>query len=197
MSIATIPEPRVFSQPVVNGRKDFGPVADDSLYEIVHGQRVELPPMSFFAILIASRLNTALSTFVEAHQLGTSVTEALFILAGQEKIRRRPDVAFVSHHTWPRTRPFPKEGDLEVVPDLAVEVVSPTDLAEQVFAKIVEYFHYGVKQVWMILPTLEMVYVYDSLRTVRVVTEDQELADTIIPGFRWHLRELFQPHPKP
>src|SRR5262245_34565523 len=69
---------------------------DEPLYEVVNGQRVELPPMSFYAVLIASRLQELLGPFVRTHGLGRVVTEALFILDAANNLRRRPDVAFLS-----------------------------------------------------------------------------------------------------
>src|SRR5439155_27091899 len=124
------------------------PAVEEALYEVVDGQRVELPPMSSYATWIASRLQTRLDSFAELRKLGTVVDEMLFIFDAQRDIRRRPDVAFVSAARWPLDQPVPKTGDWEVVPDLAIEVISPNDTMEAVIAKLTEYFRFGVKQVW-------------------------------------------------
>src|SRR5437879_13743849 len=79
-------------------------MSDDALYEVVNGQRVELPPMSIYAVWIGSRLQARLAPFAEAKKLGTVVTEALFILDAANDLRRRPDVAFVSTERWPLDR---------------------------------------------------------------------------------------------
>ncbi len=165
--------------------------ADESLYEIVQGLRVELPPMSYLAIWIATRLNGFLWPFVEKNKLGMAITEALFILDVKNDIRRRPDVAFVSAETWPIDRPIPKVGDLPVAPDLAVEVNSPTDSMENVIGKVIEYFHFGVREVWLILPSAQQFYIYTSPSQVRILTANDELANTIVPGFRLNLADLF------
>lgn len=110
------------------------PTAADSLYEIVNGQRLELLPMSAYGTWLASRLDQQIGPYSERELLGTSVTEMLFVLDKARDLRRRPNVAFVSTERWSRNREFPLTGDWEVVPDLAVEVVSPNDLANDLLA---------------------------------------------------------------
>src|SRR5205085_3798407 len=138
------------------------PAAEEALYEVVNGQRVELPPMGVNASLIASRLQINMGYFVEAGRHGTLAMETLFILDAKRNLRRRPDLAFVSTQSWPLERPVPKEGDWEVVPDLAVEVISPNDSLEDVLAKMNEYFAFGVQQVWLVVPRVQYVLVFDS-----------------------------------
>ena len=114
---------------------------DELLYEIVNGQRVELPPMSAYATWLASRLHSRLGPYAEDKGLGTSMTEMLFVLDAEHDLRRRPDVAFVSTARWPVDRALPRTGDWDVVPDLAVEVISPHDVFKEVLARVREYFH--------------------------------------------------------
>src|SRR2546421_8965964 len=94
-------------------------IQHEPLYEIVHGQRVDLPPMSAYATWIASRLHGRLWSYAEDKGLGTSVTEMLFVLDAEHGLHRRPDVAFVSTTRWPLDRALPETGDWDVVPDLA------------------------------------------------------------------------------
>jgi Uma2 family endonuclease len=165
---------------------------EEPLFEIVNGQRVELPPMSIYAGLIASRLHVRLGVHVEDHALGTAVCEVLFILDPEKDLRRRPDVAFVSAERWPLTREVAAVGDWAVVPDLAVEVVSPTDEFADVLAKVREYFKYGVRHVWVIVPEEQQVYVYDSAKQVRILTAGELLrADHLLPGFALPVASLF------
>jgi Uma2 family endonuclease len=168
-------------------------VQDEPLYEIVHGQCVELPPMSAYATWIASRLHLRLGLYAEDKGLGTSVTEMLFVLDAEHNLRRRPAVAFVSTARWPLDRALPETGDWDVVPDLAVEVISPNDVFKDVLAKVREYFHYGVQVVWVIAPEEQQVYVYNAPTHVRILTGHDELtSDEVVPGFRLPLGQLFQ-----
>ena len=169
-------------------------VQDELLYEIVNGQRVELPPMSAYTTWVASRLHSRLGPYAEDNGIGTSVAEMLFVLDTEHDLRRRPDVAFVSTARWPLDRALPRTGDWDVVPDLAVEVISPNDVFKDVLAKVREYFHYGVQVVWVIAPEEQQAYVYDSPTHVRILTVQDDLTGgEVVPGFRMPLGPLFQP----
>lgn len=171
--------------------------AEEALYEVVNGKRVELPPMGIYASWITSLLQENMGPFARARRLGTVVTEALFILDPVRNLRRRPDVAFVSAQKWSPDRPMPEEGDWEVVPDLAVEVNSPNDLLDNVLQKIDEYFNFGVRQVWLVVPKKQIVIVFDSLTQARILSGGDELdGGTLLPGFRCPLASLFQPKPQ-
>lgn len=168
-------------------------VQDELLYEIVNGQRVDLPPTSAYATWLASHLHGRLGPYAEDKGLGTSVIEMLFVLDTEHDLRRRPDVAFVSTARWPLDRALPMTGDWNVVPDLAVEVISPNDVFQDVLARVREYFYYGVQVVWVIAPEEQQVYVYDAPTHVRILTVQDDLTgDEVIPGFRMPIGQLFQ-----
>jgi Uma2 family endonuclease len=166
---------------------------EEALYEVVNGQRVELPPMSFYASWIASQIHIDMGYFARAGRLGTVVMETLLILNPLRDLRRRPDVAFVSTERWPLERPIPEEGDWQVIPDLAVEVSSPNDRLADVLAKINEYFAYGVRQVWLVVPTVQYILVFDAPTRVRILKPPDELdGGVLLAGFRLPLVRLFQ-----
>ncbi len=168
------------------------PVAlpEEALYEVVNGVRVELPPMGAESSGIASLLQIILGGYVRDHRLGRSVAETMFILDRASDLRRRPDVAFVPADRWPLDRPLPR-GDWEVVPALAVEVTSPNDVFDDLERKVDEYISHGVREVWVIAPPTQRVYVYDNPGTGRIVTAPAELATPLVPGWRLPLAELF------
>lgn len=172
--------------------RDARSADEEPLFEIVDGQHLELAPMSAYATWIASRLDHRLGPFVEEHGLGTVVAEMLFVLDARRDLRRRPDVAFVSAKRWPLNRSLPEAGDWQVVPDVAIEVVSPSDEFSDVVAKVREYFQYDVRRVWVILPEERQVYVYDSPTQVHILGSGDTLSGgDILPGFTLPLTELF------
>src|SRR6266568_6263579 len=178
---------------LVSEHEDVLAVQDEPLYEIINGQRVDLPPMSAYTTWIASRLHLRLGLYAEDKGLGVSVAEMLFVLDAEHNLRRRLDVAFVSTARWPLDRALPETGDWDVVPDLAIEVISPNDVFKDVLAKVREYFHYGVQVVWVIAPEEQQVYVYDAPTHVRILTGQDELTGgEVVPGFRIPLGHLFQ-----
>jgi Uma2 family endonuclease len=170
---------------------------DERLYEVVNGQRVELEPMGAFESVLASVLLVYLESFARSSKLGVAVGETLFVLDGARKLKRRPDVAFVSYSRWPETTVERAEA-WNVVPDLAIEIISPTNLAEAVDEKIVEYFQAGVQLAWVLYPTTGRVHVYESANKARVVEQSGELdGGQVLPGFRLPIQSLFDAMSKP
>ena len=162
-------------------------------YEVVRGIVVEKPIMGVYETHIASVLMMMLADFLKAHRLGRLESEMLFCLDATADLKRRPDLAFISYQRWPRDRAVPRTDAWNVVPDLAVEIISPTNLASTVLVKVVEYFHYGVRSVWVVYPLEEQVYVYDSATSVRILTRADRLAvPSILPQFELPLENLFE-----
>ena len=101
-------------------------------------------------------------------------------------------MAFVSYDRWPRQRRIPRTEAWEVVPNLVVEVISPTDRVDDIVDKVAEYFRAGVECVWVSLPSQEQVYVYESPTQVRILTRTDELrGEPVLPQFQLPLTALF------
>jgi Uma2 family endonuclease len=78
-------------------------------------------------------------------------------------------------------------------PDLAVEVLSPSDNAAEVETKVLRWLSYETKQVWVVNSELRIVQVYRSPTDIATFTElDYLEAADILPGFRIALVELFE-----
>ena len=106
---------------------------------------------------------------------------------------RRPDVAFVSFDRWAKDRRLPRARSWAVVPDLAVEIVSRANTADEIAEKLEEYFKAGMRQVWVVFPGQSKVYVYTSTTTVQVLAAGDELdGGNVLPGFRLAVRELLE-----
>lgn len=168
---------------------------DEPLTEIINGEIVEMPPMSFHATKLASRLARKLGNFADDHALGEVVTETLFhIPTTDDPTRnRRPDAAFVSYQRWAKDRlESPSENAWDVIPDLAIEVVSPSDRAIELLEKVREFLEAGVRQVWVVYPRPGVIYVYDSIESVHPVGRAGVLdGGDILPGLRLPLADLF------
>jgi Uma2 family endonuclease len=166
---------------------------NEEFYEIIDGQRVQLPPMSVYASIVSSRLDQKLGNFADANCLAEVVGHALFRLPLKRDRYRRPHVAVVTFDRWPKGRPIPfPDNAWDVVPDLAVEIVSPHDLADAIMQKIVEYFQAGVRLVWVVYPQHRLGYVYESPTQVCVRASTDELdGGSVLPGLRLPLAELF------
>ena len=168
----------------------------EPLYEVVGGVRRELPPMGAFPGQIASTLLYFLAKNARDADLGRVNGEVLYRLDAESRLERRPDVAFVSYERWPKDRPVPEDAAWDVVPDLAVEVVSPTDRAEDLMEKVEQYFEAGVARVWVVYPRRRMVHAFEGFDRVAVVPKGGELTGgPLLPAFRLELPTLFEDRP--
>ena len=103
---------------------------------------------------------------------------------------RAPDVAFVSNARLPEDDP---DGYARFVPDLVVEVLSPSDRADKVREKVRDWLAAGVRLVWVVHPKEKSVRVYREDSSESTVAGDQALdAEPVLPGFRCSLDEVFR-----
>lgn len=164
----------------------------DAPYEVIHGVTV-VKPMSTYENVLAGELHGFLREHVRANNLGRAVVEVMFDLPDHDH-DLRPDVAFVSFDRWPQTRGIPRTNAWHVVPDLAVEVVSPNDDMRDVVERVGTYFDAGARMVWLVVPGRDLVYVHTSLTQVRMLARGDDLTgDPVVPGFRLPLADLFPP----
>ena len=85
-----------------------------------------------------------------------------------------------------------EEGWLTIVPDLAVEVVSPNDTAYEVEQKAREYLGVGARLVWVVYPNIRSVRVHRPDGTEAMRREGDELGgESVLPGFACRVGELF------
>lgn len=105
---------------------------------------------------------------------------------------RRPDVSLIRRERI--TFDFWEQGYHSIAPDLAVEVLSPNDLAYEVDEQIEEYLRAGVLLIWIINPQDHVVTIYRKDGTTRRLRVGDELnGEDVVPGFRCLVDELF-PH---
>jgi Uma2 family endonuclease len=170
---------------------------DDTLYEEVDGQRIERRPMSYYAGLIATDLSYDLNFHIhqQAPVPGRVAAEVIFRLPVPDSAsrNRRPDFAFISFDRWPIDRPRSyRDNAWDVVPDLAVEVTSPTDSADDQLEKVAEYLQAGVRLVWIVYPKVRCIHIYEAWNRIRVVSEADTLdGGVVLPSLRLPLDRLF------
>jgi Uma2 family endonuclease len=166
---------------------------DEYLYEIIDGKKVEVLPMGALAGRLANRLAYRMNAHAIPNELGEANVENLFHLALPVDRNRRPDVAFVSKDRWPKDRPLtPEQNAWDVVPNIIVETISPSDFNDEILDKIDEYFRAGVELVWTVHPKQKLIYVYESPTSVRVLAENDILdGGRVLPQFQLPLKELF------
>lgn len=81
----------------------------------------------------------------------------------------------------------------DVVPDLFIEVISPSNTANDVPGRIREYSEAGARRVWVVYPTDRQVYVDESPKKIGILGLGDPLdGEDVLPGFRLGLDELFE-----
>jgi len=178
---------------------DFAQSSHQKDFELVAGRLVERA-MGVESDWIGSRLLTLLTNFVESHSLGLVFgPQAGYQLkseTGGDTVRK-PDVSFVRFGRFPNDEP-PKGWAL-LAPDLAAEVVSPGDLAEDLRAKLRQYQANGVRLVWILWPDAKSIDVYRLDGTTATLGGDDFLSgEDVLPEFRQRVTDIFtRPRPVP
>jgi Uma2 family endonuclease len=157
-------------------------------YELVKGELIEMSPPGGEHGERASRIGRLLDEFVEEHDLGRVGMESGFYLSRNPDTVRSPDAFFISKERLdPDAEVF---GYYEVIPDLVVEIVSPSDTFNEVIDKVDEYLAAGVRLVWVVNLKRRSVIIYPGGQTL---TEDDTLTGgNVLPGFAVPVSRLFR-----
>lgn len=170
--------------------EEFERLADEpSRLELVRGHIVREPPAGFEHGGIAALIATCLTNHVRQHGLGMVVTdEPGFVLFDEPPTVRSPDVAFVARDRLPAD----PRGFAHLAPDLAVEIVSPSNTLGEIQNKVFDYLDAGTRLVWVVEPRGRTVTVYRSRDLIRILTPSQEIdGGEVVPGFRIEVSEFF------
>ena len=164
---------------------------DGYRYELVKGELHTMTPAGRRHGEIAMTLGIVLGNHARAHRLGTvCAAETGFYLSRDPDTVRAPDVSFVAQER------IPAEVDADdywpIAPDLAVEVVSPSDKTAEVLAKVAEYLEAGTRLVWVVYPQTQTVVIYRPSADVRLLSVGDTLeGEDVVPGFACPVGEVF------
>ena len=188
-----IPHGRIRQEPVPGTATEQDVIVihdrEKRLYELVDGVLVEKAmgvQESYLAVLLAGLLGD----FAGRHDLG-------FVLGADGMARlapglvRIPDVSFIS---WDRIpgRQIPRVPMLGFGPDLAVEVLSPSNTREEMDRKLRDYFATNVLLVWYVSPASRTVQIFAAVDQATLLREEDVLTgEPLLPGFRLSVRDLF------
>lgn len=158
--------------------------------ELVGGELVMMSPAGFDHGRFASRIVAALENHVARQVLGVVTTaEAGFQLAHDPDTVRAPDVAFVRADRIPSGG---VKGFFQGAPDIAVEVVSPSDRVREVAAKVQDWLHAGCLIVWVVDPETRTVTVHRSREEIATLTAGDSLTGSdVLPEFSMPVAEVF------
>ena len=156
-------------------------------YEYIKGELIPVPPTSIEHGDISMNLISLLNSYVRENQLGRIYMPDTGFRVGERVLI--PDIAFLSNEHIPvdRSKASP------VPPDLAVEVVSPTDILHRVEEKAFVYLESGTQLVWVLKPVSKTVTVYRSETDITLLTRNDALTgEDVVEGFSCQVAELFE-----
>jgi Uma2 family endonuclease len=158
--------------------------------ELVRGVLVVREPPGFSHGAIVARLTSLLNDHVRTHELGLVVAgDAGFQLATDPDTVRGADVAFVRRDRLPDPAPV---AFAPFAPDLAVEILSPSDRPGETLAKVADWLSAGTRAVWVIDPMRRSARIYHEDGTELVIGERDALeGGSVIPGFSCPLDSIF------
>lgn len=170
--------------------EEFMALPEDGRYELVNGELVSMGNSGMEHGEIGSFLGGSLSFYVRSNKLGVSCdsSTAFTMKTGN---RRSPDVSFIAKERLQGVKRLPK-GYFQGSPDLAVEILSPSNTVEEIHDKIVEYFENGTRLLWVIHPDEQYVLVYHAPSPDVFLKVGNRLdGEDIVPGFSLAIAELF------
>ena len=167
--------------------EQFEQLRDDAMrHELDEGELVSMPFASIEHGAIHAEIGCILEGFVGRSSLGLVVTSSGFQL-GPDTVRG-PDVSFIRS-----VRLFGIDLDRRFVgaPDLAVEIISPSESASDIAHKVEQYLHGGA-EVWIVYPRSRTVHVFEPSKVARVLEAGDLLeSPALLPGFSIRVSELF------
>jgi len=159
--------------------------------ELVRGRIIRYMPTGILHGIVSAKIAQFLGGFVTEKRLGVVLgAETGFYIFQTPDTVRAPDASFIGNEKLAKygisEKFFPD------APDLAVEIVSPSDKKKDIEDKIKDYLTAGVHLAWVIYPQNRIAAVYRQSNIVSILREDDELdGENILPGFHLSLMELF------
>ena len=160
-------------------------------YELVRGRLVEVPVTGFKHGVIEINIVLLLGQHVRQRRLGQLTPgDAKHLLERDPDTLRQPDVAFVRADRLPPPDEWEAYG--RVVPDLAVEILSPSNTAAEMREKVTEYLRVGVRLVWIVDPETETVTIHTPDVAPVILPANAEITGgAVLPDFRCPVAAFF------
>lgn len=180
------------TQPTLLTAADLWKQTDDGYrYELVKGVIRKMPFVGFEHGVLTSKIGSCLTEHNEEQSLGYVCGAGTgFKISTNPDTVLAPDAAFV-HQTAIDEKGIPT-GYWEGAPNLAVEVISPSDTYTEVAEKVDEWLNAGCAMVWVINPRRETVQVYRPTQDISVLRGDDMLdGGDVIEGFQCQVQDLF------
>jgi Uma2 family endonuclease len=165
--------------------------APEGRWELINGELVEMSPAGEDHGAYGVAVSSPLYGYVVSYRLGRVYgPDTGFVIRDDPPTVRVPDVAFVRADRLAADRD--RSRFLRVVPDLAVEVISPSESGSEVLAKAMIWLAAGVKLLWLVDPATRTVTIFAAGQAPRGLSIDDTLdGGEVLPGFPLAVRDIF------
>jgi Uma2 family endonuclease len=164
--------------------------AGSHLLELFEGELRTVSPANMRHGDIAGQIGMILRQYVSPRKLGRVIIEGGFVLARNPDTVLGPDVSFIQQSRVPADGL--REEFFEGHPDLAVEIISPTNPKRELDAKMKTYLKHGTPLAWLVDPRGQTVDVYRPKQAVkRLKKTDMITGEEVIPAFSCAVAEFF------
>ncbi len=163
------------------------PENSDRLFELINGEIIEKMPTELHGF-VGGNIFGFVWNFNRVHQLGHVTIKARHGIPDDDHNDLLPDVSFILD----TSRPLVEKGAVPRMPDLAVEVKSPTNKLSKRREKAAYYIANGTRIVWLVIPEKRLVEVYRPDADIEVLDENDVLdGGDVLPGFTLPIRDIF------
>ena len=158
-------------------------------YELNAGELIVSPPGKSFHTLVAHELLEILQAFLKQAGESRAFMEAGYVLGREPLTIRQPDVSVLSKDRIASTAP---DSYFEGAPQLAIEIVSPSDAAEDLDFKAEQYLQAGAHEVWILYPKTKTVHVYRRAGESKILNQEDTLqSPDVMPDFSVKVADIF------
>jgi Uma2 family endonuclease len=164
---------------------------DDSFqYELDEGQLIRMPlagaahgriEIDLFGKLYVAQAERALGQFY--------IANTGFLLFEDPDTVRCPDIGFVRKENLPRAT-AKGEGYIIGLPDLAVEIQSPSQSPADLAKKVQQYLDAGAQTVWVLFPSRKAADIHEAGMPARTIGLAEHLESSVLPGVRIQLGDI-------
>jgi len=156
-------------------------------WELLHGDLISVPSATPRHQLAVISLGGSLYLYFKRDPRGIVIPDSEFALGGA--IRVRPDLAVVLNERW--TTIDRQKTPIRVAPNIAIEILLPSESFEESLEKILTYLNAGAREVWQVSLKLQKVLIYRDTKSAIVLGTEDLLSTPLLPGWELAVGDIF------
>lgn len=156
--------------------------------ELVNGELVELPPPELKYVKITKRIFLALDRFCESEDMGEAFIEVGHKVTEDGRNWIQPDISVINRDQYAKQE---QDRFLSGAPDIAIEVISPSERPKHIRAKRDVLFRAGCKEIWVVRPKTQSIEIWTADGATRTLAIGDTLKSPVLEGWSMTVSEIF------